>query len=105
MTSKADKVSPANKSDSTGLNPSTIAGDLRLHFLSRESAKTKAKRYLIEGRVMILEVSRHRVVAKVRGSGHVWDCGFMNQVWFCSCPNRSTCSHLIAVQSVTAVES
>jgi uncharacterized Zn finger protein len=68
----------------------------------RENAAAKAKRYLGEGRVILVHVSQGKVSARVRGDGAVWDVTFMNGQWVCTCPARSRCSHLIATGLVVA---
>jgi len=60
----------------------------------RENAETRGKRYLVEGRLTVREVSSTRILATCRGTGSTWSLGFMNGVWFCECPARSRCSHL-----------
>lgn len=70
----------------------------------RENAAAKGGRYLLEGRVVITEVSRHRVAATVRGDGHMYRASWDGS-WSCSCPARSVqCSHLHAVRLVVAVD-
>jgi hypothetical protein len=70
----------------------------------RESADTKAKRYLVEGRVIITRVSDRVVHAKVRGDGRLYDVTFTGY-WSCPCEVRTDrCAHLRAVRMVTAPE-
>lgn len=69
----------------------------------RENARVKAKRLLVESRVMLRSVAPGRVNALVRG-----DSGCLREVtydghWFCPCPARGTCSHIMAVESVVLV--
>jgi uncharacterized Zn finger protein len=72
--------------------------------MPRENAADKSKRYLCEGRVVLVHVSEGSVRAHVRGDGHVWNASFDGAAWFCDCPARSDqCSHLRAVRLVTAV--
>ena len=40
--------------------------------MTRESAATKGRRYLTEGRVTVLDVSADRTAATIRGDGAVW---------------------------------
>jgi hypothetical protein len=71
--------------------------------MPRESAEVKARRILGEGRVVLVEVRKSVVWAKVRGSGAVHDTGFAAGAWTCSCPNHyGTCSHIKALKLVTA---
>ena len=67
---------------------------------SRESAQLKGRRYLIEGRVRLLLVHGVRIYAEVRGNGETHHTGFVKGRWWCNCPARGTCAHLIAVQLV-----
>jgi uncharacterized Zn finger protein len=74
---------------------------------SRESAAVKGRRYLVEGRLRVERVENDLVVASCRGdSGEtyklVYDPG--RKQWRCSCPARTRCSHLAALQLVTALE-
>jgi len=69
----------------------------------RESAETKARRYLAEGRLTVLRVGEI-IGAECRGSGVVYRLGFDGRDWFCECPALSRrCSHLLALQSVTVL--
>jgi hypothetical protein len=70
--------------------------------VTRESAETKSKRYLIEARLTVLGVDRDRVQATCRGSGELYELGHdPGRGWHCSCPARGRCAHLIALQTVT----
>jgi uncharacterized Zn finger protein len=72
--------------------------------LSRESAATKGRRYLTEGRLNIEHVGDGRIVASCRGDlGDVYRLGYdpAKQEWRCTCPARQRCSHLVALQLVT----
>ncbi len=69
----------------------------------RESAATKAKRYLSEGRVIINDVRPDRVSALVRGDGTIYSSGYTAGHWHCDCPTPTDrCSHLYALRMVTA---
>lgn len=69
----------------------------------RESAATKARRYLAEGRVTLIDVSTTRVRALVRGDGQIYAAGYVYGNWSCDCPTPTTqCSHLIALRLITA---
>jgi uncharacterized Zn finger protein len=68
----------------------------------------KARRLLIEGRLQVTAVgNRHGwIVASCRGdSGEVYSLGYdpRKKEWRCTCPARSTCSHIKALQLVTVV--
>lgn len=70
--------------------------------MARESIHVKACRYLAEGRVVVGLVDRGRVVACVRGSGAIYEVHHDRDLWWCTCPARGRCAHLLAVQLVTA---
>lgn len=73
--------------------------------MPRETARIKADRLLLEGRLVIVEAGRHGVVARVRGEGAIHDARFQFGAWSCSCPARTdACSHLIALRRVVAVD-
>lgn len=73
--------------------------------MPREGAYGKASRLLVEGRVIVVEASRHGVVAHVRGEGHVYDTRHQFGSWQCSCPAMNpTCSHIAALKRITAVD-
>jgi hypothetical protein len=66
------------------------------------SVELKARRYVVEGRLSVERVDPDGPVveASVRGSGAVYAAGHDEGGWYCSCPARTTCSHLLAVQLV-----
>lgn len=68
----------------------------------RESAEAKGRRYLAEGRLLVERVVGNHVVATCRGGGAVYRLGFdpARREWRCTCPARSRCAHLIALQLV-----
>jgi hypothetical protein len=69
--------------------------------MSRETAEAKAKRLLVTGRVRITAVGRFYVSASVGGdSGPLWVAGYELGRWHCSCPCRTGCSHIRALQLV-----
>lgn len=72
---------------------------------ARENAASKAARYLISGRVQIRSVTPTEVIADVRGGGFLWRVEYSDGWWRCTCPARSKCSHLVAVEQVVVVES
>lgn len=73
--------------------------------MTRESADTKAKRYLLEGRVIVTAVGPGYLEAVCRGEGHLWHQNYRSGIWSCDCPVRSDgCSHLHAVRRVVAVD-
>lgn len=70
-----------------------------------EGAEAKGRRLLTEGRLIVMSVTASgRVVATCRGdSGEVYDLGYDERrgQWRCTCPARSKCAHLVALQLVT----
>ncbi len=72
----------------------------------RENVEAKARRYLVEGRLVIRHVDELAgvVQADVRGSAAVYSVGRDASGWFCNCPARSRCAHLAALALVVAVE-
>ena len=74
--------------------------------MSRESAHTKGRRLLVEGRLRVLRIEKTGlIVAECRGdSGEVYDLGFDPgpREWRCTCLEmKGRCSHLIALMLVT----
>lgn len=68
----------------------------------RESAYSKGRRYVTEGRLTVIEVTEHRISAFCKGDGHVYALGYRGNEWWCECPAISrNCSHLIALRLVT----
>jgi hypothetical protein len=62
--------------------------------MTRETTESKARRYLTEARLI--------VTATCRGQGEQYDLGHdPARGWWCDCPARRSCAHLIALQSVT----
>jgi hypothetical protein len=89
------------EADVTGVDPLAVATEVRLGRIGRENASTKAMRYLVEGRVQIAHCGPDGVQAFVRGSGHLHRVEHRSdQPWTCTCPAKSRCSHLLAVQHV-----
>lgn len=67
----------------------------------RENAQAKGRRYLTEGRLYVRVAGPGGIRALCRGQGEVWQVGYEHGSWFCTCPARGTCSHLVALQLVT----
>lgn len=66
----------------------------------------KSRRLLIEGRLTVekVDINHGMVYATCKGdSGSVYQLGWDPNAleWRCSCPARSTCAHLRALQLVT----
>ena len=74
--------------------------------MTRENAAGKARRYLLEGRVVLLTVTTDTVAAVVRGDAALHRVDHdPRRGWRCSCPAIGRCSHLLAVGLVVAVGS
>lgn len=72
--------------------------------MPRESAADKARRYLSEGRVTLLHVDTQRVRAIVRGDGTLHRTSWDHRGWWCTCPARGRCAHLLALGHIIAVD-
>lgn len=71
----------------------------------RENVRDKSLRLLVAGRLRVTSVVGNEIRAECRGdSGQVYTLGCFDEVWQCSCPARTACSHLHALWAVTAVE-
>jgi uncharacterized Zn finger protein len=71
---------------------------------TRESAAVKGRRYLTEGRLTVNLVDGDRIAASCRGDSYeTYALGYdlERQMWHCSCPARTRCSHLTALMLVT----
>ena len=68
----------------------------------RELVAEKAKRYLAEGRVIVITAGRDHVTAVVRGDGHRYVTGYRDGRWVCTCPNTTDCSHRRALRLIAA---
>lgn len=69
-----------------------------------EPARHKARRYVVEGRVVVDEAGIGHVRATVRGEGALHVVRYRDDAWSCDCPapDHARCSHLQAVSLVTA---
>jgi len=71
----------------------------------RESAAGKARRYLTEGRLLVMEVAVDRIAALCRGDTGVYSLGYSAGDWACDCPARTRgCSHLRALRLVIVAD-
>lgn len=71
--------------------------------MPRENAQAKGRRYLLDGRLFVRYVGPHGIRATCRGQGEVYQLGWERRPgWFCSCPARTRCAHLVALQLVTS---
>jgi hypothetical protein len=86
--------------------PAARASSAGVGVSPRENAAAKGRRYLTEGRLVVHEVDEQAGTcrASCRGGGAIYRCGRDSAGWFCTCPARATCAHLVALQSVVAVE-
>lgn len=68
----------------------------------KESADAKGRRYLTEGRLTVERVDGRLVYATCRGTDTSYRLGYdpRTRTWRCSCPARSRCAHLVALQLV-----
>lgn len=69
--------------------------------MARETVDGKARRLLAEGRVLISDGGRKRVLASVAGESAVYVVAYSAGSWWCSCPARGRCAHRVAVELVT----
>lgn len=72
--------------------------------MTRENVDDKGRRLLVEGRLVVERVQGELIVATCRGdSGEVYRLGFdpVRAEWRCTCPAKTRCSHLVALQLVT----
>lgn len=69
----------------------------------RENARDRGRRLVSEGRLLVCRADETEIYATCRGdSGEVHELGFRDDAgWYCSCPARSRCGHLVALQLVT----
>ncbi|MGI8520278.1 MAG: SWIM zinc finger family protein [Actinomycetota bacterium] len=76
-----------------------LSDGLLLRIGTREGSQQKARRYLLEGRVMIRTVGPKGVRADVRGQGHTYNVSYEGGGdWSCTCPARTPrCCHVVAV--------
>lgn len=84
-----------------GVKLHDIGYELRLARIGRENVDTKGRRYLLEGRLTIHRVDEHGIRAICRGTETTWELGYSSGRWWCECPARGRCSHLVALQLVT----
>jgi hypothetical protein len=67
----------------------------------RDNAAAKGKRYLSEGRLIVEHVDAAGIRAVCPVMGSVYGLGCDNERWYCNCPARGLCAHLVALQLVT----
>jgi hypothetical protein len=73
--------------------------------MSRENVQVKARRYLGEGRLRVLDVDEYggTALGECRGAGALYTVSRNEAGWRCDCPARSTCAHVVALQLVTVL--
>jgi uncharacterized Zn finger protein len=69
--------------------------------MTATSIEAKALRDVAEGRLRILSVHNGRVFAECQGE-RLYTTGFSNGRWWCNCPARGPCCHLVALRGVVA---
>lgn len=72
----------------------------RLGRPSRENAESKGRRYLVEGRLSVAHYGPDKIQATCKGTEKTHALGYERGSWWCSCPARGRCSHLVALQLV-----
>jgi hypothetical protein len=77
--------------------------------MARETPADKAGRLLAAGALTVTSVTGETIDARVQGDSAVYRLGYRKgRGWWCSCPRRElggrgqACSHLLALQKVTA---
>lgn len=73
--------------------------------MSREPVEAKGRRYLGEGRLTVTRVDEDAVEATCRGGGAVYELGHDGEHWWCGCPARGRCAHLVALGLVVVRDS
>ena len=67
----------------------------------REDARERGRRLVAEGRLVIRRVDEVEIVAVCRGdSGEIHRLGYRDARWWCECPAKTQCGHLVALQLV-----
>lgn len=69
----------------------------------RETLTAKAARLLAEGKLTVLRVDRDHVHAECTGDHGVYRLGHNPKRpggWWCDCPARRECAHLVALRLV-----
>ena len=66
----------------------------------------KARRYVSEGRLIVRQLDEEggTAGADCRGDGAIYSLGFDARGWWCSCPAKCRCAHLLALGLVCALE-
>ena len=71
--------------------------------MPRETALDRGRRLVVEGRLVLRRVDDLEIRALCRGdSGQMHELGYHpNGGWWCDCPARTRCGHLVSLQLVT----
>jgi uncharacterized Zn finger protein len=67
----------------------------------RGAVEDKARRYLVEGRLLVERVDAFEVRALCSGDTGMYELGHDGDAWWCSCPARGRCAHVAALALVT----
>lgn len=96
------EVSNAQSRDEAGLVPRSVGYDIRIGMRGTENRQTKARRYLVEGRLDIRRVTDHQIIAVCRGNGARYGLGWsQSKGWHCDCIARmEDCCHVLALKLV-----
>jgi hypothetical protein len=70
------------------------------------AVEQKARNYLLQGRLVVhtADPQTGRIRASCRGDGAVYTLGRDDDGWYCNCPARTRCAHMVALGLVTAPE-
>jgi hypothetical protein len=69
--------------------------------MPRETAFVKARRLLAEGRMTVRAVGGSNIAAVCRGdSAKIYNVGWANGSWYCTCQAVGRCSHCLALMLV-----
>jgi len=72
--------------------------------MPRETVIDKARRYLASGALTVVSVDGDRITATIHADTGTWALGHHPRVaggWWCGCPARRWCAHIIALALVT----
>lgn len=69
--------------------------------MPREPLTRKAERMLGDHRLRITRLDGEHVEAVIHGDHGDYQLGHINGSWWCSCPARIKCAHIIALTRVT----
>jgi hypothetical protein len=88
----------------TGVDLESIGYELRLGRVARENVDTKARRYLLEGRLQVRYWGPEGVRAFVRGQGELYRVTYTaGGSWHCTCAAKARCCYIVTAQLVVTV--